>query len=203
MPFWPPLGRRSLKGYRHGLCLRIEALCARRAAFWGPCLTRQGWPCDGKTWKRPESQAGSSAGPAPAVFSEKANLSGAAIVGWESGFSTAARTALWQGSDRSKKPDFFQIQPLARMLCALQQPVDSSHSGYPWGPLMRSWTRERCVRQEQGKLCLIGFSSPVSSYDNWFATEAARTSWDTKAWGCIILLGFEPLRWLIVIAEMY
>lgn len=80
-----------------------------------------------------------------------------------------------------KSQIFFQIRPLARMLCALQQPVDSSHSGYPWGPLMRSWTRERCVRQEQGKLCLIGFSSPVSSYDNWFATEAARTSWDTKA----------------------
>lgn len=120
--FWPMVS--SLKGYRHGLCLRIEALCARRAAFWGPCLTRQGWPCDGKTWKRPESQAGSSAGPAPTVFSEKANLNGAAVVGWESGFSTAARTALWQGSDRSKKPDFFQIRPLARMLCALQQPVE-------------------------------------------------------------------------------
>lgn len=52
------------------------------------------------------------------------------------------------------------------MVCALQQPAELAVTVGIVSPLMRSWTRERCVRQEQGKLCLIGFSSPVSGYDN-------------------------------------
>lgn len=59
--------------------------------FFGDPASQAG---DGLVMARPGSQAGSSAGLAPAVFSEEADLSGAAVLGWESGFSTAAHAAL-------------------------------------------------------------------------------------------------------------
>lgn len=179
------------------LCLWIESLCSARLVCWGFCWDKLAnlKSCDGPL-------AGPSKQPDLSLAPHASCLISPATGEWfQHSDPCCSGTGLWLLG----KAGFFSA-PASCQHGACPSPASgvSSHSGWiSMSPLMRRWTRECLSRQEQSELCLISVSSPVSSYDNWFATEAIRTSWDTKAWECVILLGFQALHWLLVIPETY
>lgn len=192
--FWPRL---FAQGNGCTLCLWIESLCSARLVCWGFCWDKPAnlKSCDGPL-------AGLCKQPDLSLAPHASCLSSPSTGEWfQHSDPCCSGTGLWLLG----KAGFFSAPASCQHgSCPSPGSGVGSHSGWvSMSPLMRRWTRQCSVRREQSELCLISVSSPVSSYDNWFATEAVRTSWDTKAWGCVILLGFQALHCLLVIAETY